>query len=1417
MKKILIFMLLCFCFSIRILAGSESEWNGGEGNANTIAINSTTTGTLGNQWGLDVDYFSFTPTTGATTTFSVSSTNTTLELIKNCASGNSTIVATAYSPETIIYNLTGGIKYCLKLSYPTQGADIPYTLTLSSNQAPSANNKFFTTAKDTPLSKNLMSDGGTADSDPDGDTLSATKKTNPLRGTVTLNANGAFTYTPMTGYTGTDNFTYTISDGKGHSADATVIIEVANKTPLANDKSFGTPKNTPLSKNVMNDGGLLDSDPDGDTITIASSTSPAHGTLKIFNNGNFTYTPNTNYIGADSFTYTIQDITKLTATATVRIQVYDAGDEFVPTSSSNSVPTTCGVFEDVLQTHKRDSLINILNNATIISGNCTLNTPNITDSYWQGLTCGSGRASASGVESSAMSIQYDNPPDTSTVTLSSNTSTTDVTVSNNLTLSESFYRKIEFTWTSPHIPLSVDFQNVQKINEIVFTTDNTVTFSTQPPYNLEIGSVGGNAHSALQTKTVPKNIKIGSLSLAAGATVDFEAAQTIQMNTASFARDDSNISLKAQYVKIGSLTQNASGNSGRSYVTIIADYIDIGTLSTGELATLIIKPYTPGKRILFRTNSLSVSSTSTMIVYSGNYYTKAFNVPGTSDSSTIRAADANQLINFFFDGTFAPGNNPGINSNGNKGNYGTLPASNFVLFIKGDFNIGSGGTTFNATIYVEGSANLGTETYIKGALSAGGNINVGNNSQFVYDQTISSSGWGNCTQIQNPPLVLGSVDAIDNYAMRGYTPAQGLRTKIANKDHYTLDVVWLGTGTSPTSYTGTKPMPVRISLSDNACSTDENLAQTTGYVEATIQPGSSNVTTTAFQIISQAKKIAKLRFRFIDWSNLPGGDYSQCLNSSSTLGALQGVPACLNDNNKIVAAFGQTIATQCAQACQSSSYNAGNLPSAPYDNALGCFICLADALNGAKCSTDNFAIRPNDFNSTITANQQFIADKNTSITFRANQYNGIGTTDYNETVNTSFKVDVNISDSTKTCAAPSIEFTPTIIFANGTTDMIDGNITKYSLPNVGDFNLTIHEKIGSEFALVDADDTPDNERYITPYTQQIKVVPEHFLIEGNFSNGSQNFTYLSNFEKYPTITDRNISALLDLNITAQSDLNNTTSNYTSLCYAKDGNITLSTSTMGTTLIGLSKLLWYDVNHDLNGSVALTNKTSYTMNLNHIQFDSTDTNGTAPVKYRINFDRNSTKVVQPFLFQVTDINTSNSDDRNGTKALTNQRATYYYGRVYSTDYDGPREGIATTIRYEAYCDSATLNCSTFGLTTQSPLSIKWYHNPLHVNSDGNVTNFSSIGTALINNANTAISGTIANGSETNTLTNATAPYTDRIQMRPTSWLVYSPFNQNATTNDFNVKFTQTGNWAGEGNLGRTVDVNASRRTSKRMEW
>ena len=69
------------------------------------------------------------------------------------------------------------------------------------------------------------------DSDPDNDPLTVTGTTTPAHGTAVVNANNTITYTPATGYTGPDSFTYSISDGRGGTASATVSITVSPAAP----------------------------------------------------------------------------------------------------------------------------------------------------------------------------------------------------------------------------------------------------------------------------------------------------------------------------------------------------------------------------------------------------------------------------------------------------------------------------------------------------------------------------------------------------------------------------------------------------------------------------------------------------------------------------------------------------------------------------------------------------------------------------------------------------------------------------------------------------------------------------------------------------------------------------------------------------------------------------------------------------------------------------------------------------------------------------------------------------------------------------------------------------------------------------------------------------------------------------------
>ncbi len=163
------------------------------------------------------------------------------------------------------------------------------------------------------------------DTDADGDSLTATLLTSTTSGSLTFNADGSFDYVPNTDFAGTDSFTYEANDGTNASNTVTVTITVegVNVAPTASDDTYAASKNTVLTIAASN--GVLDNDTDGngDSLTATLVNNASNGTVVLSNDGSFTYTPTTDFVGSDSFTYQAGDGSAQSATATVTITVSD--------------------------------------------------------------------------------------------------------------------------------------------------------------------------------------------------------------------------------------------------------------------------------------------------------------------------------------------------------------------------------------------------------------------------------------------------------------------------------------------------------------------------------------------------------------------------------------------------------------------------------------------------------------------------------------------------------------------------------------------------------------------------------------------------------------------------------------------------------------------------------------------------------------------------------------------------------------------------------------------------------------------------------------------------------------------------------------------------------------------------------------
>lgn len=189
------------------------------------------------------------------------------------------------------------------------------------NTAPVANNNSYIGQKNTTL--NIAAPGVFADdSDDVAFTLDSFDAASVNAGTVVVNADGSFTYTPATGFVGLDTFTYTIKDTPGLTATATVSIDVRDpNNPVANDDGvYVTTRNLNLSIAAP---GLLANDSTGvGTLTATAGTyaTTAGGSVTIASDGSFTYVPLAAFTGVDTFTYTANNGSGSdTATATIRV------------------------------------------------------------------------------------------------------------------------------------------------------------------------------------------------------------------------------------------------------------------------------------------------------------------------------------------------------------------------------------------------------------------------------------------------------------------------------------------------------------------------------------------------------------------------------------------------------------------------------------------------------------------------------------------------------------------------------------------------------------------------------------------------------------------------------------------------------------------------------------------------------------------------------------------------------------------------------------------------------------------------------------------------------------------------------------------------------------------------------------------
>jgi LPXTG-motif cell wall-anchored protein len=231
--------------------------------------------------------------------------------------GNVTITAAG----TFTYTPTAGYSGPDSFTYTVTNPDgTTATASMTIAVGPIAINDTVNVAFDQPFSGSVA----TNDSYVAGATFA--RGSGAAHGTVDVRPDGTFIYKPTAGYSGPDQFSYTVTNPNGTSATATVAVNVGAR---AADDQY----ETTAGRNISNDLSINDRVAVG--AIYSKVTDPAHGSVTVNPNGTFTYVPNPGFSGTDSFVYVITNVdgTTAKATATIRVTPKTLDDTVLATGS----------------------------------------------------------------------------------------------------------------------------------------------------------------------------------------------------------------------------------------------------------------------------------------------------------------------------------------------------------------------------------------------------------------------------------------------------------------------------------------------------------------------------------------------------------------------------------------------------------------------------------------------------------------------------------------------------------------------------------------------------------------------------------------------------------------------------------------------------------------------------------------------------------------------------------------------------------------------------------------------------------------------------------------------------------------------------------------------------------------------------
>lgn len=323
------------------------------------------------------------------------------------------------------------------------------------------------------------------------------------------------------------------------------------------------------------------------------------------------------------------------------------------------------------------------------------------------------------------------------------------------------------------------------------------------------------------------------------------------------------------------------------------------------------------------------------------------------------------------------------------------------------------------------------------------------------------------------------------------------------------------------------------------------------------------------------------------------------------------------------------------------------------------------------------------------------------------------------------------------------------------------------------------------------------------------------------------------------MSDLNKSTLMSLrysgSLRAVGEGNSSLTNFVDHCYATD--ITLSLDHNLTTASATVPMFQFKYVDSLgNRGVRDMNTTKINfMTIDSTRFQKANQGSIPFLNLSFNYERNISKPMRIQSLHIgnlslacktpsecqsqADLSASPSLHTPDSDYIADSNLTFAYARVHAPRYRINGNSGQTKLYYEVYCDAGA-GCSNYNLTQESVDDVNWYINPKHTSealfgsllsiqssAHPTVTSFPSISFSNgIKDVNATYDGSLK------------YPFKSKVLLTPDPWLIFNPFDSNATSNSYMVEFfNNNASWTGTIKATQSVDGTASKTTNRRVNW